>query len=270
MSSHTWALTKTAAVAARPSLLRIYANETRFDFLKMLRLPIYSASTILFPAVFYLLFGIVLGAQQAGHGIQQARYLLACYTAFGVIGASLFGFGVGVATERGQGWLQVKRASPMPPSAYLVAKLITCMTFSVAIAVVLMLMGAVLGHVQLSALQIAGLIAVSALGSIPFCALGLALAYFVGPNSAPAVVNLLYLPLSFCSGLWLPITMLPPFFQKAAPFLPLYHLGQLSLTAIGFKGGDVVADVVALVLSAVAGAVLAWYGFQRDEQKTYG
>jgi ABC-2 type transport system permease protein len=270
MSSNTWALSQTSAAVAKPSLLRIYVNETRFDFLKMLRLPIYSASTILFPAMFYLLFGIVFGTQQVGHGIRQSQYLLASYTAFGVIGASLFSFGVGVATERGQGWLQVKRASPMPPSAYLIAKMITCMAFSVVVAVLLMLMGVTMGHVQLSAEKIVGLIAVSAFGSIPFCALGLAIAYFVGPNSAPAVVNLLYLPLSFCSGLWMPITMLPSFFQKAAPFLPLYHLGQLALTATGFKSGSVVVHVLALALSGVAGAMLAWYGFQRDEQKTYG
>jgi len=30
-----------------------------------------------------------------------------------VIGATLYAFGVGVAVERGLGWLQVKRASPI-------------------------------------------------------------------------------------------------------------------------------------------------------------
>ncbi len=270
MSGNAWVLPEARAAVARPSLLRIYFNETRFDFLKMLRLPIYSASTILFPAMFYLLFGVVFGAQQGGHGIRQAQYLLGSYTAFGVIGASLFGFGVGVATERGQGWLQVKRASPMPPSAYLVAKMITCMTFSVAVAVALMLIGVSMGHVQLTSLEVAGLVVVSAFGSIPFSALGLAIAYFVGPNSAPAVVNLVYLPISFCSGLWIPIAMLPPFLQKVAPFLPPYHFGQLALAVIGFGRGSVIVHVLALALSGVAGAALAWYGFQRDEQKTYG
>ena len=40
-----------------------------------------------------------------------ATYLLATYATFGVIGAALFGFGVGVAVERGQGWMLLKRAS---------------------------------------------------------------------------------------------------------------------------------------------------------------
>src|SRR5690349_21798999 len=95
-----------------------YFNEARFDLLKMLRLPVYSVASIAFPVMFYVLFGVVFGKQGGGQGPQVSRYLLGSYGAFGVIGASLFGFGVGVATERGQGWLQVKRASPMPPSAY--------------------------------------------------------------------------------------------------------------------------------------------------------
>lgn len=270
MSSNVWDLPEPSAAMPSPSLLRIYFNEARFDLLKMLRLPTYSASTILFPAMFYLLFGVAFGSQQVVHGMRQAQYLLGTYTAFGVIAASLFGFGVGVATERGQGWLQVKRASPMPPSAYLVAKMTTCMMFSIAIAMVLMLMGVTMGHVKLSPMQMIGLVVVSALGSIPFSALGLAIAFFVGPNSAPAVVNMLLLPLSFCAGLWIPIAMLPSFLQKAAPFLPLYHMGQLSLISLGFERGNMVEHVLALAMSGVGGAALAWYGSQRDEQKTYG
>ena len=119
-----------------------YINEARFDLLKMLRLPMYSVASIAFPVMFYVLFGVVFG-KQGGQGPQVARYLLGSYGAFGVIGASLFGFGVGVAVERGQGWLQVKRASPMPPSAYFIAKLFTCMVFSTAIVLILMLVGVI-------------------------------------------------------------------------------------------------------------------------------
>jgi ABC-type Na+ efflux pump permease subunit len=43
---------------------------------------------------------------------------------------SLFGFGVTVAVERGQGWMEVKRTTPMPVSAYFTAKLAMAMIFS--------------------------------------------------------------------------------------------------------------------------------------------
>jgi len=38
-------------------------------------------------------------------------------------------------------------------------------------------------------------------GSVPFIALGFAIGYLCGPNVAPAVANLVYLPLSFAGGL---------------------------------------------------------------------
>ena len=49
-----------------------------------------------------------------------------------LIMAALFGFGVGVAVERGQGWLLLKRATPMPPLAYLLAKMATAVAFGLA------------------------------------------------------------------------------------------------------------------------------------------
>lgn len=257
-------------VAPRSSIrVRPYLNEAWFDLLKMLRLPMYSVASIAFPVMFYVLFGVVFGKQGSG-GTDVARYLLATYGAFGVIGASLFGFGVGVAVERGQAWLQVKRASPMPPAAYLVAKLFTCMAFGTVIVLVLMMVGVTAGGVHLSLLQGAALFLVLVFGSIPFCVLGLAIAYFVGPNSAPAIVNLLYLPLSFCSGLWIPVNMMPHFLQRIAPALPPYHLGQLALLVLGYGRGTIVNHVLGLLSWAAIGIGLAWLGFRRDEQKTYG
>ena len=140
-------------VTAPRSSIRLspYLNEAWFDLLKMVRLPVYSVASIAFPVMFYVLFGVVFGRQGSGSA-DVPRYLLASYGAFGVIGASLFGFGVGIAMERGQGWLQVKRASPMPPAAYFVAKLFTCLAFSTVIVLALILVGVTAGGVHLSLL----------------------------------------------------------------------------------------------------------------------
>src|SRR5579871_3219438 len=97
--------------------LHIFLNEARFEFLKMVRLPVYVLSTILFPLMFYVLFGLLLNRGAEFSQVHFSTYLVATYGTFGVMGASLFGFGVGLANERGWGWLQVKRASPMPPFA---------------------------------------------------------------------------------------------------------------------------------------------------------
>src|ERR1041385_7479265 len=148
-------------------MLRTHVLEIKYEFLKALRMPQYSLPTLLFPIIFYIFFSTVLGRQHSG-GMSAATYMLATYGAFGVIGASLFGFGVGVATERGQGWLQVKRTTPMPMSAYFVAKIAMAVLFSVIIVLGLMFVGVTLGGVHLSLGRALALLGVLVAGAITF------------------------------------------------------------------------------------------------------
>ena len=251
------------------SKLRVYRTEAKYEFLKTLRQPAYVVPTLTFPLIFYVMFGIVFGGKQAVGSVSLSTYLLATYSAFGVIGASLFGFAVGVAMERGYGWLQVKRASPMPPLAYLVAKMAMAMIFSAILVVALFAAGTAFGGVHLSVGRFLSLAGTLIAGTIPFCALGLAIGCYSAPNSAPAVVNILFLPLAFCSGLWLPIQVLPKFLQHLAPFLPPYHLGQLALQQVGFDAaGHPLQHVAALAAFTVMFLLLAQRGFKRDDVNT--
>jgi ABC-2 type transport system permease protein len=248
---------------------RVYGTEVKYEFLKTLRQPAYVIPTLTFPLIFYVMFGIVFGGKQALGAVSLSTYLLATYSAFGVIGASLFGFAVGVSMERGYGWLQVKRASPMPPLAYLAAKTAMAMIFSAILVMALFIAGAAFGGVHLALGRFLGLAGTMIAGTIPFCALGLAIGCYSAPNSAPAVVNILFLPLSFCSGLWLPIQILPKFLQHVAPFLPPYHLGQLALQQVGFQGaGHPWQHVAALAAFTIAFLLLAQRGFKRDDVST--
>src|SRR5690606_14363298 len=105
----------------RRNLARIIAIETKFEFLKLLRVPVYSISVLAFPLMFYLVFGSFYGQFDA-QGVMVSKYMVATFGAGGVLSAALFAFGVGVASERGQGWLRLKRVSPMPPMAYFASK----------------------------------------------------------------------------------------------------------------------------------------------------
>lgn len=251
--------------------LTIYLKEARYEFLKYLRLPIYSLSTVLFPIMFYVLFGLVMNRQGSVNGISVSTYLLATYGTFGVMGASLFANGAGVAAERGLGWMQVKRASPMPPFANFLAKFLVSMIFSSIIETALIGLGVAFGGVHVTLLTAAKLVGTLVLGAVPFCALGLAIGFFAGPNSAPAVVNMIYLPLSFLSGLWVPIDMLPRLLQRVATAMPPYHLAQMALNVIGIPtgGGSFWFHWEFLIGFMLVSLGIARIGFQRDE-KMYG
>jgi len=249
----------------RNTTLAIYATETKYELLKIMRMPGYVIPTLAFPLLFYVMFGLIFGRQSIG-SVSLSTYLLATYGAFGVIGASLFGFAVGVSTERGLGWLQVKRASPMPPGAYLFAKTIVSLIFSGLVLISLMILGVAFGGVRIQPLTALEVVGTLVAGALPFAAMGLAIGCFSAPNSAPAIVNVLFLPMAFCSGLWLPLPVLPRIFQVAAPFLPPYHLAQLALRLVGAPStGSAAQHVAALAAFTVAFLLLARRGFQRED-----
>jgi ABC-2 type transport system permease protein len=108
-------------------------------------------------------------------------------------------------------------------------------------------------------------------GSVPFSAMGLAIGYFAGPNSAPSFINLIYLPMSFCSGLWVPFMFLPKFMQRFALALPPYHLSQLALGVVGAgRHESAAAHWEVLLAFTLICLGVARIGFQRDQDKLYG
>jgi ABC-2 type transport system permease protein len=249
----------------------IYLKEAKYEFLKNLRLRVYTASVISFPLMFYVLFGLVLNAKESIGSTHVPTYLIATYGTFGVMGASLFGTASGLAADRGLGWLQAKRASPMPPFAYFTAKVILSMIFSAIVVSLLLGLGISFGGVRMPLAEMAKLLGTLVAGSLPFSAMGLAIGYFAGPNSAPAAINLIYLPMSFCSGLWVPYMFLPKFVRQIALALPPYHLSQLALGTVGSGANQSIAVhwEVLLAFTLICLGV-ARIGFQRDQGKLYG
>ena len=271
MSTTTMTLSHTRMQRLPGQTAIIYLKEAKYEFLKNLRLRMYTASVLSFPIMFYVLFGLVLNQPQAIGGTSIPTYLIATYGTFGVMGASLFGTAAGLASDRGLGWLQVKRASPMPPFAYFAAKVITSMIFSAVIVLALFLLGFTLGGVRMPVVDFARLLGTLVAGSLPFSAMGLALGYFTGPNSAPATINLIYLPMSFCSGLWVPFMFLPKVVRQIALVLPPYHLSQLALGIVGAGSHESsVAHWEVLAAFTMICLGVARIGFQREQEKMYG
>src|ERR1700741_4915541 len=167
----------TAGVAARPEPLsfgyyaRVLRQEIRYEFLKMLRLRAFSLSVVGFPVMFYFLFGV------ANKHTEWARYLLASYSCFGMVGAALFGLGAGIAMERMQGWLELKQASPMPRFAYLASKTISCAAFAMVIVCLLSLIGITLGGVHMTFIEFLTLAGITLAGALPFASMGLLLSF---------------------------------------------------------------------------------------------
>ncbi len=238
----------TAMLSAAPAMRRgriigAYMEEARSECLRYMRAPGFMLPIMLFPAMFYLLFGVLMAKS---NGADAARYLLASYGVFGVMSPGLFGFGVSLALERDGGLLTFKRALPMPPGAYLLGKMLMAMAAAGGVILLLLTMALTLGHVDLTLTQAGALLVVGMLGVLPFCALGMFVGTLIKGQGAPGMLQLIYLPMSFMSGLWFPLPMLPKFLQQIALVWPSYHLDMLALAAVGMNKGPLSGHVLVL------------------------
>jgi ABC-2 type transport system permease protein len=252
-----------AVVAASPAtvpvmpprrVLGAYLAEARSECLRYLRAPGFLLPVLLFPGLFYLVFGVLMGRTE---GADAARYLLASYSVFGVMSPGLFGFGVSLSLERDGGLLTWKRALPMPPGAYLLGKMLMAMAAAAVVVLMLLAMATGLAHVVLAPMQVVALLATGVLGVLPFCALGMLVGTLIKGQGAPGMLQLVYLPMSFLSGLWFPLSMLPKSLQQFAPVWPSYHLDRIALTAAGLVHDPVLPHVLVLAGFAVAFFALA-------------
>ena len=180
----------------------------RFELIKSLRTPAFAVPTLFFPIMFYLLFGIFLGSMRGNSAMSQ--YVFATYGVFGAMGPGLFGFGVSLAIEREQGLLTLKQALPQPPGAYLLARAAMAMLFVAIISLMLTLMAVLVGDVPLTFSQGAAPVRRSTCSarcrSAPSAC---SWARWSPGQASPAIVNLIFLPMAFLSGLWLPLQFMP-------------------------------------------------------------
>ena len=266
MSTATLAL----PVVTRPSSVRIFLREMRYEILRAMRTRAFSLSAIGFPVMFYILFGLVLNRNETmARGVSVAKYLLGGYAVFGALGAAIFGIGIGVAVDRSAGWLDLKRASPMPPLAYVLSKCVMAVVFSLIIVSVLSVLGIAFGHVSITWTEFLHIALFAAAGAVPFSCLGLAMAFLVPANAAGGIANMIYLPMSFLSGLWVPIRFLPHALQAIAPAFPTYHLAQLMYAALGAESrGSTASHWLSLLGFTCVMLGVTWIAFRKQEQNS--
>jgi ABC-2 type transport system permease protein len=211
---------------------RMLLMQTWSELLIRWRLPAFSATSLALPVVLFSFFGLPFTGGTTPGGL-DGPLVLASFGAYAVGQVMVFGFGIGVAVERGQKVDVLARATPLPAGVYLTAKVVVGLVFGLVSVLILFTYGMVVGGIRLAPDVWVSVIARLLAGSLPLIALGFSIGYTAGPNAAPAVANLVYLPLAFASGIFLPLERLPAFVQWAAPYLPTYHYAQLAASGVG-------------------------------------
>ena len=212
-----------AARPARPARGAALRQFVRMEFLKLLRMPTFAIPVLLFPILFFAMFGM-RQVHDALAGMDGGRYMLVAYGCYTVMSVAMFSFSVSVAVERSLGWHRLLRASPMPAATYFVGKSVVTAAFGLVSVAVLFAFCHFAGAIPLPPGLVLDVLACLAIGLIPFSFFGLLLGYVLGPNSVVGIANALFLSLAFASGIFVPFPALPEWVRLVAPYLPSYHL----------------------------------------------
>ena len=252
------------------SLGRMLWQQIGAEFKKQWRIPIFSISTIAFPVLLFIIFGVPAAGQTFENGASVGQYILASMSAYGLMGIAFFSFGISVAVERGQGWMKLMRATPMPAYVYFSARIVMALLFALVICSVLFPVAIISAGVRMPFWQWTTLLATLLLGLLPIITIGFTVGYWAGPNSAAPIAQLAYFLLAFASGLWLPFEQLPVFVQAVGAYLPTHHYAQLAWAAVGASDGRVAQHILWLMGTTIVFGALASWGYRRDQGEQYG
>lgn len=252
-----------SAVAATPAarqvapLLPMIWKQTWAFLMSRLRTPAFSVLSLGLPVMFFLLFNSIFGKQAPVGGVTVAKYIMVAYSTYAVGNIFIFNFGIGVANDRGRKLDVLQRAMPLPPYVVIVAYLIFAVIFSILAMIILGTVATIVGGVRMDAVTWLSLAWRLLIGSFPLIALGMAIGYGTSPNTAPALANMVYLPMLFLSGIFVSFKALPHTIQQIGSVLPTYHYAQLAFGTIGVNDESVAKSLLwiagwTIVLFAVA------------------
>jgi ABC-2 type transport system permease protein len=183
--------------------------------------------TLMFPVILLLVFGAVLN-YDLGSGVSFTQYFMAGVIAAGILGASLQNMAINIATERSDGTLKGLAGTPMPRSAFFVGKVVQVFAVTVAIIVILLVIGVVFYGIDLpSGTDWLTFAWVAALGSAACTLLGIAVSSLArNGRSASATVTPVALVLQFISGVFFQFSQVPTWLQTVASLFPLKWMAQ--------------------------------------------
>lgn len=241
------------------STLRVLFHQMRFDVRAQLRNPPVVFFGLALPVLFLLLLGTIFG----GSSGETAGMLISGITALGIISTTFVNLAIGMTIQRESGLLKRLRSTPLPLGAFIFGRVGVQIAFAFLIAGVLVGIGAGLYGAVFPASAILPSAVVVIVGAAAFACLGIAFSAVI-PNgdAAPAMTNLVALPLYFISGIFFPISGAPSWLVAIGDVFPVKHLAE-ALSAAFDGAGSVWWDQLGVVaLWGAAGVVFALRRFR--------
>jgi ABC-2 type transport system permease protein len=248
--------------------LRLLLHQLRYEQLLYWRSPSSAVFTFALPIVMLVIFASINRDTrvQALAGLGYTQYFVPGMVAFSVMSACYTQLGIALCFRRDQGVLKRLRGTPLPAWAFMAATVGSCLVVS-AILVVLTTAVGVLFYGVVFPGRWAALGLSLAVGAYCFCALGLAVTTLVRhAHAAPAVVNGLFFPVLFASGVFWPLHP-GSLLDRLAGLFPVrpFHQALLGAFLPGGPGTGIEAGALAVLAAwGTAGLVIAARRFRWD------
>jgi ABC-2 type transport system permease protein len=207
--------------------MRLFVHELRAQQKLFWRSREAAFFTFLLPIIFLVLLGSIYGDRDTIGGIHAGTYLLAGLLGYGIVSTAFAGLAIQLVVRRESGVLKRVRGTPLPPLTYLAAVISSTLLVIGLEAVIQLLIGRFLIDAELPQSPWAFVFTLL-LGTVAFAALGLALTGLVkSAEGSSAIVNAIYLPMVFISGVFWSTEAMPGFLRAIAAVLPLTYLLEL-------------------------------------------
>ena len=207
----------------------------------------------IFPLLFFLIFGQMMGTARGGLATQLVTMVLI----IGVLGSGFFGAGIRAVQDRELNILRRFKVAPVGPAPMLVASMVTGWANYMPMALLILVCARYLYGMPMPRNWVSLLVFLS-LGILAFRAVGLMIASVV--NSAQEgqiLIQIFYFPMLFLSGATFPLEVMPEWVQTLAQFLPASHL------FLGIQGilvrNETIFDVWTAALALAAACIVATF-----------
>jgi ABC-2 type transport system permease protein len=238
--------------------MRIALAHAKTQTLQHLRAPGYLLPTLAMPGLFYFLFE----GQDTEVGL--VTHLMASYAMWAILGVAFFQFGVGIAEERTTAWERFLRTLPLSAGQRLGGRVLSATFFGAAAAAIVIVEAHLINPVSVAADRWLPWLGALLVGGVVVALGGIAMGYWASRRAATPLAMLAWLLLAYLGGLWALPAELPSWTREISPYLPTRLWGEVTWAAVQGQTTSV-GDWLGLLAYAVGFAVLAAWGYRRDD-----
>lgn len=188
------------------------------------RTPVAAFFTLALPVIFLVLFSVIFGGDGIGGGYSFSQFFAPSMAVFAAVSSTFSNLVIKTAYARELGILKRVQGTPLPPWIYMAGTILSGVWIAVLSVVLMFAIGWAFFGFRMIWDDIGLAVLVFVIGIATFSALGLAVCALIrNADAAPAVANGVFLPMTFISGIFIPLDDAPRWLVILGDIFPLKH-----------------------------------------------